>query len=55
MEQAALTARVGDPALYQQEPEQARALATRMAKIEEELVDLLERWEELESRSSNRN
>ena len=48
-EQQALTARLEDPALYQQAQE-AQTVAARLAVIEEELLVLLERWEALESR-----
>ena len=48
-EQQALTARLEDPALYGN-PQEAQAVATRLAAIDEELLGLLERWENLESR-----
>jgi ATP-binding cassette subfamily F protein uup len=48
-EQKALTARLEDPALYGN-PQEAQAVATRLAAIDEELLGLLERWENLESR-----
>jgi ATP-binding cassette subfamily F protein uup len=47
-EQNTLTARLEDPALYQNNTE-AQAVATRLAAIDEELMGLLERWENLES------
>jgi ATP-binding cassette subfamily F protein uup len=47
-EQKTLTARLEDPALYQNNTE-AQAVATRLAAIETELLGLLERWENLES------
>ncbi|MGB4674409.1 MAG: ATP-binding cassette domain-containing protein [Azovibrio sp.] len=49
-EQAGLTARLEDPALYQQDPELARQASERLAAIEAELLALLERWEALETR-----
>ena len=51
-EQADLTRRVEDPALYQKDAAQAQRLAERLAAIESELVSLLERWEALETRNS---
>jgi len=48
-EQTTLTARLEDPALYEK-PLEAQAVATRLAAIDEELLGLLERWENLESR-----
>lgn len=49
-EQAELTVRLEDPALYQQDPERARLAALRLAAIDAELLALLERWEALEAR-----
>ncbi|MEW6515258.1 MAG: ATP-binding cassette domain-containing protein [Pseudomonadota bacterium] len=49
IEQATLTARLEDPALYDN-PQEAQSVAARLAAIEEELLGLLERWEILESR-----
>ena len=48
-EQKALTARLEDPSLYQDNAA-AQVVATRLAAIESELLDLLERWENLETR-----
>jgi ATP-binding cassette subfamily F protein uup len=48
-EQQALTVRLEDPALYGN-PQEAQAVATRLAAIDAELLGLLERWENLESR-----
>jgi ATP-binding cassette subfamily F protein uup len=50
-EQAALTARLEDPALYAN-PQEAQAVSTRLAAIETELLELLERWEALEARQT---
>ncbi len=52
-EQAALTAKLEDPALYQTEPAAAQQAAERLAAIDDELLVLLERWEALESRAAN--
>lgn len=51
-EQAGLTARLEDPELYQREPEAARQAAERLAAIDEELLELLERWEALEAKAT---
>ena len=48
-EQAALAARLADPALYQDRSVDLKALNARHAEIEEELSRLLERWEALEA------
>jgi ATP-binding cassette subfamily F protein uup len=47
-EQAALSARLEDPALYQN-PGEAKTIAARLASIDDELLLLLERWETLET------
>ncbi len=52
-EQAALTAKLEDPALYQTDPAVAQQAAERLAVIDDELLVLLERWEALESRAAN--
>jgi len=52
-EQAALTAKLEDPALYQTDPAAAQQAAERLAAIDDELLVLLERWELLESRAGN--
>ncbi|MBU3696049.1 ATP-binding cassette domain-containing protein [Dechloromonas sp.] len=49
-EQATLTRRLEDPALYQTDPQAAQQAAERLAAIDDELLELLERWESLESR-----
>lgn len=48
-EQQDLAQRLSDPALYG-DSQQAQAVATRLAAIDEELLTLLERWENLETR-----
>ncbi|MGE5387083.1 MAG: ABC transporter ATP-binding protein, partial [Betaproteobacteria bacterium] len=50
-EQAQVSATLEDPALYQRDPTQAQKSAERLAQIEVELLELLERWEMLESRA----
>jgi len=49
-EQAALAARLEDPALYAK-PDGANRLAARLAAIDDELTGLLERWTFLETRA----
>ena len=49
-EQKQLTVRLEDPALYQSQPQQAQELAARLTAIDDELLVLLTRWEELEAR-----
>ncbi len=48
-EQAELSARLADPALYARPAEEILALQRRFAAIEEELTACLGRWEELET------
>ncbi|MEW6131650.1 MAG: ATP-binding cassette domain-containing protein [Pseudomonadota bacterium] len=47
-EQAALQAKLADPATYQQAGNDAAAMNSRLEEIESELLGLLERWEALE-------
>ncbi|UCE31835.1 MAG: ABC transporter ATP-binding protein, partial [Burkholderiales bacterium] len=49
-EQRTTTARLQDPQLYAEAPEQARQLAERLSEIDAGLTALLERWEWLEQR-----
>ncbi|MHB0982446.1 MAG: ATP-binding cassette domain-containing protein, partial [Thiobacillus sp.] len=51
-EQAALAARLADPALYQDLPQEAAALHARTEAIETELLDALARWETLEAKQA---
>ena len=51
-EQAGLAARLADPALYQDRTADLAALNARHAEIEDELLRLLARWEELEAAKS---
>ena len=50
-EQATLTKRLEDPNLYQNNPQEAQRFSARLGEIDEELLVLLERWEELETKS----
>ena len=49
-EQAAIAARLSDPALYQDKADDAVKLQKRTAQIEDELLAALTRWEELDAR-----
>jgi ATP-binding cassette subfamily F protein uup len=51
-EQAALHARLADPALYQGDGSQVAAVKTRMDALEAELADCYQRWEDLEARQT---
>ena len=48
-EQTALQARINDPTIFTRDPDGALAATERLAAIEEELLNLLERWTALES------
>jgi ATP-binding cassette subfamily F protein uup len=48
-EQADIGRRLADPALYRDQPQEARRLNQRYAAIERELSSVLTRWEELEA------
>ena len=52
-EQAALVARLADGSIYRNQPEVARELQVRAGVLEQELEQLLVRWEELENRFAN--
>ena len=49
-EQAKITAELADPMLYRDVPERVRALRSRYSAVEDELMQCLARWEELEAR-----
>jgi len=52
-EQAGLTQKLEDPALYATDAKAAQQAADRLAAIDDELMALLERWEALEARAGN--
>ena len=52
-EQASLSMRLEDAAIYQANPQEAQKSAERLAAIDEELLLLLERWEVLEGKSGS--
>lgn len=49
-EQAEINAKLADPSLYRDQPQQVKTLQARLAEIETEIETALLRWEELESR-----
>jgi ATP-binding cassette subfamily F protein uup len=49
-EQAALARELAEPALYRDQPDRVHGVRVRYAEIETELMECLERWEELDSR-----
>lgn len=52
-EQAGLQAELADGSLYARDHQRAQALTERLAQIEEEQLEALERWEALEARTSS--
>ncbi len=48
-EQKAITARLADPDLYRQQPEEAQHLNARFAEIDQLLLQALEKWERIEA------
>jgi ATP-binding cassette subfamily F protein uup len=52
VEQGVLAAKLADPALYQDQPQDAAALHARSEAIEAELFDALARWEALEAKQA---
>lgn len=51
-EQSDLNARLVDPALYRGAPEEVRSLRERLAALDLEITQAMQRWEELESRAA---
>lgn len=52
-EQAGVTARLGDPLVYRDMPDEVRALKERLAALESEIEQAMGRWEELEQRAAS--
>jgi ABC transport system ATP-binding/permease protein len=50
-EQVSIMQSLNDPAFYRDNLEEAKALQRRFSEIEKDLINCLERWEELESKS----
>ena len=51
-EQTALQARMADPAIYQQAPQEVPRITARLDALESEIQAAMERWENLESRAA---
>ncbi|ENO85176.1 ABC transporter, partial [Thauera aminoaromatica S2] len=51
-EQTALHARMADPALYQNAPQEVAQIKARMEALDGEIETAMLRWEELESRAA---
>jgi hypothetical protein len=49
-EQAELTVQMGDPTFYEQPADKTAPVLARMAAIDEELAQLMDRWSDLEAR-----
>ncbi len=52
-QQEALTARLSDPTLYQEEPERVAEINEELAALEDKLSELFDRWEVLEAKRAN--
>ncbi|GAB3471106.1 ATP-binding cassette domain-containing protein [Massilia terrae] len=50
-EQSAITAQLNGPDFYKTNPADARRMTERFAEIEEQLLEALERWEQIEARA----
>jgi ATP-binding cassette subfamily F protein uup len=50
-EQVSLQARIGDPSLYQEAPQEVAQINARLAALDAELEMALERWTELETKA----
>jgi ATP-binding cassette subfamily F protein uup len=51
-EQSALQARLADPALYQEAPQEVTRCSARLEALEGEIEAAMQRWEELETRTA---
>ena len=52
-EQAQISTRLNDPELYKGDPAEGIRLNRRFAEIEEELMNCITRWDELESKTQD--
>jgi ATP-binding cassette subfamily F protein uup len=50
-EQSAITAQLNSPDFYKTSPGDARRINARYAEIDEQLLELLDRWERIEARA----
>ena len=53
-EQTNITIRLSDPLIYRDHADEAKALQVRSSSIEKELMECLERWDELEAKSTQK-
>ena len=53
VKQQALTAELGDPALYQRDPDRLNEINAELAALEQRLNELFERWEKLEAKRAS--
>lgn len=53
-EQANITLRLSDPTIYRDHADEAKTLQVRSSAIEKELMECLERWDELEAKSTQK-
>ena len=52
-EQKTISAKLADPDVYKQKPEELQRLNQRFAKLDGELLEALEKWEQIEARGNN--
>jgi ATP-binding cassette subfamily F protein uup len=52
-EQKTISAKLADPDVYKQKPEELQRLNQRFTKLEGELLEALEKWEQIEARGKN--
>ncbi|NDP58321.1 MAG: ATP-binding cassette domain-containing protein [Oxalobacteraceae bacterium] len=52
-EQKTISAKLADPDVYKQKPEELQRLNQRFAKLDGELLEALEKWEQIETRGKN--
>ncbi|MFT5587966.1 MAG: ATP-binding cassette subfamily F protein uup [Bradyrhizobium sp.] len=52
-EQKAISTKLADPDVYKQKPEELQRLNQRFAKLDGELLEALEKWEQIEARGKN--
>ncbi len=52
-EQKTISAKLADPDVYKQKPEELQRLNQRFAKLDGELLEALEKWEQIEARGKN--
>ncbi|GGI53423.1 ATP-binding cassette domain-containing protein [Oxalicibacterium solurbis] len=50
-EQKSITEKLADPAMYTEQPDEVKCLNQRFAEIDTSLLEMLERWEDIEKRA----